>query len=39
MKVIVTLKKSVIGSRPEHVATIKALGLKKPHSSVDKEAE
>ena len=37
MKVIVTLKKSVIGSRPEHVATIKALGLKKTHSSVEKE--
>ena len=36
MKVIVTLKKSVIGSRPEHVATIKALGLKKTHSSVEK---
>ena len=35
MKVIVTLKKSVIGSRPEH--TIKALGLHKTHSSVEKE--
>ena len=37
MKVIVTLKKSVIGSRPEHIATIKALGLHKTHSSVEKE--
>ncbi len=36
MKVIVTLKKSVIGSRPEHIATIKALGLHKTHSSVEK---
>ena len=37
MKVIITLKKSVIGSRPEHKATIKALGLKKTNSSVVKE--
>ena len=29
MKVIITLKKSVIGSKPEHIATVKALGLKK----------
>lgn len=28
-KAIITLKKSVIGSRPEQIATIKALGLKK----------
>ena len=32
--VIITLKKSVIGSRPEQVATVKALGLKKTNSSV-----
>ncbi len=37
MKVIITLKKSVIGSRPEHIATVKALGLKKTNSSVEKE--
>ncbi len=36
-KVTVTLKKSVIGSRPEQIATIKALGLKKTNSSVEKE--
>lgn len=36
MKVIITLKKSVIGSRPEHIATIKALGLHKTNSSVEK---
>ena len=34
MKVIITLKKSVIGSKPEHIATVKALGLKKTNSSV-----
>lgn len=37
MKVVITLKKSVIGSRPEHIATVKALGLKKTNSSVVKE--
>ena len=37
MKVIITLKNSVIGSRPEHIATIKALGLHKTNSSVEKE--
>ena len=37
MKVIITLKKSVIGSKPDQVATIKALGLKKTNSSVEKE--
>ena len=37
MKVIVTLKKSVTGSRPEHIATIMELGLHKTHSSVEKE--
>ncbi|HAT56887.1 MAG TPA: 50S ribosomal protein L30 [Veillonellaceae bacterium] len=35
--VIITLKKSVIGSRPEQVATVKALGLKKTNSSVQQE--
>ena len=37
MKVIVTTKNTLNGSRPEHVATIKALALKKTHSSVEKE--
>ncbi len=36
-KVTVTLKKSVIGSRPEQIATVKALGLKKTNSTVEKE--
>lgn len=36
-KVKITLKKSVIGSRPEHVATVKALGLRKTQSQVVKE--
>ena len=35
--VIITLTKSVIGSRPEQVATVKALGLKKTNSSVQQE--
>ena len=37
MKVIITLKKSVSGSKPEHIATVKALGLKKTNSSGVKE--
>ena len=37
MKVIITLKKSVIGSKPAHIATVKALGLKKTNSAVVKE--
>lgn len=36
-KAIITLKKSVIGSRPEQIATIKALGLKKTKSTVEQE--
>ena len=36
-KATITLKKSAIGSRPEQIATIKALGLKKTHSSVEQE--
>jgi ribosomal protein L30 len=36
-KAIITLKKSVIGSRPEQIATIKALGLKKTNSTVEQE--
>lgn len=36
-KVTVTLKKSVIGSRPEQIATVKALGLRKTNSTVEKE--
>lgn len=35
--VIITLKKSVIGSRPDQVETVKALGLKKTNSSVKQE--
>ncbi len=35
--VTITLKKSVIGSKPDQVATIKALGLKKTNSSVQHE--
>ena len=37
MKVIITLKKSVIGSKPERIATVKALGLQKTIASVVKE--
>ena len=36
-KVTITLKKSVIGSKPDQVATVKALGLKKTNSSVEQE--
>lgn len=36
-KATITLKKSVIGSRPEQIATVRALGLKKTHSSVEQE--
>lgn len=36
-KATITLKKSVIGSRPEQIATVKALGLKKTHSEVVQE--
>ncbi len=36
-KAIIILKKSVIGSRPEQIATIKALGLKKTNSTVEQE--
>ena len=36
-KVTITLKKSVIGSKPDRVATVKALGLKKTNSSVEQE--
>ena len=34
-KVTITLKKSVIGSKPDQVATVKA--LKKTNSSVEQE--
>ena len=36
-KVTITLKKSVIGSKPDQVATVKALGLKKTNSSGEQE--
>lgn len=37
MKLKVTLIKSPIGSRPEHRKTVRALGLRKMHQSVEKE--
>jgi large subunit ribosomal protein L30 len=37
MKVVVTLKKSLIGRKPNQVKTAKALGLKKVNQSVTKE--
>jgi large subunit ribosomal protein L30 len=37
MKVRITLKKSPIGRKPKHRATVKALGLRKMHQSVEKE--
>lgn len=37
MKVVVTLKKSLIGKKPNQVKTAKALGLKKVNQSVTKE--
>lgn len=37
MKVTITLKKSLIGRKPNQVKTAKALGLKKVNQSVNKE--
>ena len=37
-KIRVTLVRSPIGRKPEQRATVKALGLKKVNSSVEKEA-
>lgn len=37
MKVKVTLKKSLIGRKPNQVKTAKALGLKKPNQTITKE--
>lgn len=37
MKVRITLKKSPIGRKPNHRATVEALGLRKLHQSVEKE--
>ena len=34
----VTLTKSLIGRKQDQIATVKALGLKKLNSSVEKEA-
>ena len=31
----VTLTKSTIGAKPDHVATVKALGLRKLHQTVE----
>lgn len=36
-KIKITLKKGTIGVRENHIATVKALGLKKIGSSVEKE--
>jgi large subunit ribosomal protein L30 len=37
MKVKITLKKSPIGRKPNHRATVKALGLRKLNQTVEKE--
>jgi len=37
-KIRIELVRSYIGRKPEHVRTAKALGLKKLHQSVEKEA-
>ncbi|TVR03961.1 MAG: 50S ribosomal protein L30 [Spirochaetaceae bacterium] len=37
-KVRITLVKSPIGRKPRHVRTVEALGLRKLHHSVEKEA-
>lgn len=36
-KLKITLVKSTIGRRPDHIATVKALGLKKIGSFVERE--
>ena len=36
-KIKLTLSKSLIGRRKEHIATVNALGLKKIGKSVEKE--
>ena len=36
-KVRITLRRSPIGKKPKHRATIQALGLRKLHQSVEKE--
>lgn len=37
MKVVITLKKSLIAKKPNQVKTAKALGLKKVNQTVTKE--
>lgn len=37
-KIKITLTKSTIGRKQDQIATVKALGLKKLNSSVEKEA-
>ena len=37
-KIKITLTKSLIGRKQDQIATVKALGLKKLNSSVEKEA-
>ncbi len=39
MKVRITLKKSPIGRKPKHRATVQALGLRKVNHSVEKELD
>lgn len=36
-KLKITLEKSLIGRKKDHIATVKALGLKKIRSVVEKE--
>ncbi|MFA6709231.1 MAG: 50S ribosomal protein L30 [Fusobacterium sp.] len=37
-KVKIRLAKSIIGRKPNHIATVKSLGLKKLNSAVEHEA-
>ncbi len=37
MKVRITLRRSTIGRKPRHRATVRALGLRKLNYSVEKE--
>ena len=37
MKLRITLVRSVIGSRPEQRKTVRSLGLRKLHQTVEKE--
>jgi len=37
-KLSITLKKSTIGRKPKHKATIESLGLKRINDTIEKEA-